>query len=124
MTILNKIKNILQRIRGALPSPLPQGLDEYNNWIKSFIETYKPAMNERSVRFSVATMMMRLGPTEAYKSKRFFALCLHKGAASEVSNYVMHLVKEEQAAEAKAQAEAEEQAAKEAAQEKAVSEAP
>jgi hypothetical protein len=105
-SIVKKLKNILKRIKGALPSPLPQGLNEFNEWIADFIDTYNPAMNERSVKFAVATMMMRLNPTEAYKPKRYFALCLHKGAAAEVSNYVMHLVKQEQEAENKAQEEA------------------
>lgn len=98
MKIVHIVKNIIGRIRGAMPSALPQGMTEFDNWIKSFIEVYQPKMNDRSVRFAIATLMMRLNPTEAYKSKRYFALCLHKGAAAEVSNHVMYLIKEEQKA--------------------------
>jgi hypothetical protein len=46
---------------------------------------------------------MRLNPTEAYKAKRFFALCLHKGAAAQVAAYVMEDIKNQQKAEYEAQ---------------------
>lgn len=109
MKIVLTLKNIINRIRGALPSALPQTLPEYNAWIDSFVDTYKPKMDLRSVKFVIATLMMRLNPTEAYKPKRYFALCLHKGAAAEVSNYIMREIKEEQEAQIKAQQEAQKQ---------------
>jgi hypothetical protein len=42
---------------------------------------------------------MRLGQTDAYRSKRYFALAIHKGAASQVAAYVMEDIKNEQKAE-------------------------
>lgn len=108
--VLNKLKNPLKRIRGFFPTSLPQGLAEYNEWIVDFIDTYNPPMEERSVKFVIATLMMRLNPTEAYKPKRYFALCLHKGAAAEVSNFVMRQIKDDQEKEIAAQQEAAKQA--------------
>jgi hypothetical protein len=101
--ILAKFKNIASRALGFFPSPLPQGVAEFNQFVDSIIATYQPPMDPRSVKFVIATLIMRLNPTDAYKSKRYFALSLHKGAAGEVANYVMHLLKQEQAAELKAQ---------------------
>jgi hypothetical protein len=96
---LVKIKNIIARIRGAFPSSLPQGVTEFNAWSQSIIDTYAPPMDERSVRFSLCALLMRLGQTEAYKPKRYFALAIHKGAASQIAAYVMEDIKNEQKAE-------------------------
>ncbi len=111
---LNAIKTALKKIRGAFPTSLPQGMEEYNSFVNDLIDTYKPAADERSIRFAISAMIMRLGPTEASKSKRYFALALHKGAAAQVANQVMIDLKTEQEAAMKAAQEAyqAEQAAK------------
>jgi hypothetical protein len=98
-TVLQKIKKLIMQIRGAFPSPLPQGVTEFNTWSQSIIETYAPPMDERSVKFSLCALLMRLGQTESHKSKLYFAKCIHKGAASQVAAYVMEEIKAEQKAE-------------------------
>jgi hypothetical protein len=90
------ISRLLGRIFGFFPSLTPVGLTEFNQWADSIIKTYNPPGNDVSIRFGLSAMLMRLNPTEAYKSKRFFALCLHKGAAAQVAAYVMEQIKEEQ----------------------------
>lgn len=105
-SVVTAIKTTLKKIRGAFPTSLPQGMDEFNIFVKDLIETYKPAADERSVRFAISAMIMRLNPTEASKSKRYFALALHKGAAAQVANQVMIDLKTEQEAAIKAEREA------------------
>jgi len=96
-----KLKKLFKKVIYAFPSPLPQGGTEFENWVQSIIDVYEPPMEKRSVRFALCAMLMRLNPTEAYKSKRFFALCLHKGAAAQVAAYKMEEIKYEQAEEDK-----------------------
>jgi hypothetical protein len=104
-----KLKTLFKKVLYAFPSPVPQGGTEFEKWAQSIIDVYQPPMEKRSVRFALCAMLMRLDPTEAYKSKRFFALCLHKGAAAQVAAYKMEEIKFEQAEEEKRkQAEAEE----------------
>ena len=96
-----KLKKLFKKVIYAFPSPVPQGGTEFENWAQSIIDVYEPPMEKRSVRFALCAMLMRLDPTEAYKSKRFFALCLHKGAAAQVAAYKMEEIKHEQAEEEK-----------------------
>jgi hypothetical protein len=102
----NKIFNFFRFILGLFPTPVPQGGTEFDKWAKSIIEIYKPAADERSVKFALCAMLMRLEPTEAYKSKMFFALCLRKASAAQVAAYKMEEIKQQQAAEEKAKQEA------------------
>lgn len=88
---------------------MPQGMTEYNNFIDFIIDTYNPPMHKRSVRFTIAAILQRLGPTEAYKSPLYFALSLHRGAAAQVACYDMEAIKEEQKKEYAAQLEADKQ---------------
>jgi hypothetical protein len=99
---LSKIKKVLNKLLNFIPTALPRGLTEFNTYAQSIIDTYNPPMDPRSVKFVIATLMLRLNPTEAYKPKRFFALALHKGACAEVASYVMGQLKQEQAEEQEA----------------------
>jgi hypothetical protein len=105
--MIKKIKQTVNKFIYLFPTPLPQGGTAFEKWAQSIIDTYEPPMDKRSVRFALCAMLMRLNPTEAYKSKFFFALCLHKGAAAQVAAYKMEEIKREQAEEeAKKQQEA------------------
>ena len=97
--IINKIKNFINFLLGFFPSAVPQGGTEFDNWAKSIIETYSPAADERTVKFALSALLMRLEPTDAYKSKFYFALCLRKAAASQVAAYKMEEIKQQQADE-------------------------
>ena len=100
INLLKSINNSINFVLGIFPSPVPQGGTEFDNWANSIIETYKPAADERSVKFALCAMLMRLEPTEAYKAKMFFALCLKKASAAQVAAYKMEEIKQQQAAEA------------------------
>lgn len=92
-----KFTQFINRLRGFFPSATPVGITEFDQWAQSIIDTYKPAADDVSVKFALCAMLMRLGPTEAYKPKRYFALALHKGAASQIANGVMYEIKTKQA---------------------------
>ena len=105
-----KIKELIIRylniILGYFPTKLPRGMAEFDRWVQTIIDTYNPPMDARSVRFTLSALLMRTGPTEAYKPNRYFALSLHRGAAAQVGAYVMEEIKEEQRKEYAAQQEA------------------
>lgn len=108
---LKKVKVLLSRIRGIFPSATPVGSLEFDSWAQSIIDTYEPPGDERSIKFGLCALLMRLNPTEAYKPKLFFALCLHKGASAQVAAFKMEEIKHKQkeefeAAKAKAEEEA------------------
>lgn len=95
-----KVKKLIikwfNKVKGFFPTSLPQGMTEFNSWSQVIIDTYAPPMNDRSVKFTLSALLMRLGQDEAYKPNRYFAKCLHSGAAKQVGAYVMEEIKEEQ----------------------------
>lgn len=97
-----KFIRIIRFVRGFFPSPTPVGVSEFHDWAQDIIDTYKPAASDASVKFALGEMLMRLNPTAAYKSKFYFALCLHKSAASQIGLHVLTVIKEEQLAKQKA----------------------
>lgn len=115
MKVFNQLKKLINQIRGFFPSRVPAGLTEYNAWIKSITDTYECPGNERSIRFVLSSLLMRLAPAEAYKSKWYFACSLKRTAAAQVAVYEQERIKEEQRAEQLAAQQAEATATEEAA---------
>lgn len=99
MKMKNTLIRILNLMIGFFPTPVPQGGTEFEKWSDTIIETYKPAADARSVKFALCALLMRLDPTEAFKSKFYFALCLRKAAAAQVAAFKMEEIKKEQAEE-------------------------
>lgn len=93
--LVNKIRLVLQRIRALFPSPVPQGITEFEAWASSIIAMYGFPDND-SVRFALATMIMHSGPTAAYKSKHYFAVMIKAGAAKQVAAQVFQDIKNKQ----------------------------
>lgn len=101
---MNFIKTV-NKVRDFFPSPLPQGLTEFNTWSASLIDTYDFPDND-SIRFALSTMIMHLDATAAYKPKRYFALTVKTGMAKQVAAQVFQDIKlAQQEAEAKAASE-------------------
>jgi hypothetical protein len=85
------------RLRNFFPSPVPQGVAEFEAWSSSIIQTYGFPDND-SVRFALATMILHSGPTAAYASKRYFAVMVKAGAAKQVASQVFTDIKQRQIA--------------------------
>ena len=96
---------LYRKTRGILPSPLPQGVTEFNAWADYIFDTYTPPMTIRDVKFTLSALLMRLGQADSHISNRYFAKCLHSGAAKQVGAYVMEEIKHEQKQEYAAQQE-------------------
>ena len=104
-TMFKKLKVFIQRQLDRIPTRLPDGMTALEAWSKSLIDTYGFPDND-SVRFMLSSMVLSLGPTVAYKPKRYFALCGLAAASKEVAHYKMTLLKQAQDAKKASEASA------------------
>lgn len=99
----SKIKKLALRLYAFVPTRLPIGLTEFNEWASSVLSLYDFPDND-STRWALASMVIHLGPTDAYKPKRYFGLSIRAGAAKQVAGTVFQELKlKDQAARAKAE---------------------
>lgn len=78
-----------------IPTKLPIGREEFNEWAAAIIRLAKVPDNS-STRFALGVMIMHRPPTESSKPKRFFAKQLYKAAVNEVAHALISEIKEEQ----------------------------
>lgn len=102
--LFNKLKKLARRVKALLPSKLPQGMTEFDQWSDDVLDIYNMPNND-STKFSLAVMITHLAPTEAYKPKHYFGLTLVKSASVQVAFAVMDQLKKKQAEKAKKDAE-------------------
>lgn len=97
---------MIKQILAHLPSKLPQGKSEFDVWADDIIETYNMPNND-SIKFALATAVMHLSATDAFKPKAYFGRILIKGASNQVVYAIMQELKVKQ--EEKARKDVEEQ---------------
>lgn len=103
MNVLNNIKKYLLSLLTYIPTRLPQGMAEFDVFVDSMIKIADfPTDSVDDIKFVVATLVMHLGPTAAYKPKRYFILAVKAGAAKQVASGVFQEIKYKQQAAAKA----------------------
>lgn len=98
------MKRFLRRLLAYLPSRLPMGMTEFDQWSDDILDLYDMPNND-STKFAISTAIMHLGATDAYKSKEYFGRLLIKGAATQIAYAQMNAAKERQAEKAKESAE-------------------
>lgn len=85
--------------------PLPMGRQEFMDWSDRIIKSAMiPGATYESLRWALASMIMSLGPTEAFREDGYFILCLRKASVNQVAHSVLMEIKEAQ--EKRKQAEA------------------
>lgn len=84
---------------------LPIGKTQFMEWSDRIIKGAMVEATTDSLRFSLANMLMHLGPTEAFREDAFFILQLRKAAVNQTAHYVAQELKESYEAKQK-QAEA------------------
>lgn len=100
---IQNFKRIINQIKGLFPTSLPQGVEEFKAWSKSIAETYTlPTLDQDSVHFALASMIMSLGTRDQRKAKYFFVQSIRAAAAKQVASSAFMEIKQRQAAEAKA----------------------
>lgn len=96
-TYVKKIKNWFLRFKYRIfPDPLPMGMADFDVWADSILDTYGFPNND-STKFSLAVMVLHLDAKVAWRTKHYFATCLHKGASNQVCAQIMQDLKNKQA---------------------------
>lgn len=67
------------------PMPLPVGMTEFDGWAKRIIQGSMLQADEESMRFTLASMILTLGPTESHKPDAHFIHGLRKAAANQIA---------------------------------------
>lgn len=76
--------------------PLPIGRTQFNEWSERIISGSMVDATEDSLKFSLAAMLMHLGPTEAFREDGYFILSLRKAAVNQTAHAMMQELKEAQ----------------------------
>lgn len=74
--------------------PLPIGKSEFEIWSDRIIKSALVEAETASLKFSLAAMLMHLGPTEAFREDAFFILSLRKAAVNQTAHAMMTELKE------------------------------
>lgn len=80
---------------------LPIGRTQFTEWADRIISGAHVGATNESLKFSLAAMLMHLGPTEAYREDAFFILQLRKAAVNQTAHTIMQELKEAQEAKQK-----------------------
>lgn len=109
--IRDYLKKLLNKVTSFFPEALPIGVSDFEKWSTSIITAYDLPDNE-SARFAIASAVMHLGSTEAYKPRRYFGLTMRKGMANQIAHAIMLELKTKQEEKIKAEKAAAEATAK------------
>jgi hypothetical protein len=98
------MKRLLRRLLAFIPTRLPMGMTEFDKWSDDILDLYDMPNND-STKFAIATAIMHLGATDAFKAKEYFGRLLIKGAATQIAYAQMQDAKKRQEEKAKEAAE-------------------
>lgn len=98
MKIVNKEDLSVGDITQAMlaKQALPIGRTQFMEWSDRIIASALVEADTESLRFSLAAMLMHLGPTEAFREDAFFILQLRKAAVNQTAHTIMTELKEAQ----------------------------
>lgn len=83
---------------------LPIGKTEFDEWSDRIIKGAMIEADPLSLKFALASMLMHLGPTEAFREDGYFILALRKGAVNQTAHAIMTEIKDAQKKQAEATA--------------------
>lgn len=89
-----KFIKLIKQFIGLFPSALPMGITAFDEWANDIINTYDlPTKDIDSIKFTLSTIIMHLGPQTAFKPKYYFVLTLRAGAAKQIAGQVFSDIK-------------------------------
>lgn len=91
---MNKAKKLMKLALGAVPSKLPRGIEEFDEYCRSIFELYD-LPDLPNYRLAIASIIMHLGPTVTRSPKLFFAKSIHKADTNEAAFEAIQKLKEE-----------------------------
>lgn len=93
------MKRLAKLLLAFIPTRLPIGMSEFDNWSNDIIELSGLPDND-SVRFALASAIMHGKSDGAYVSKFYFVKLMLKGAANQIAHAKFQALKQEQEAKA------------------------
>lgn len=81
---MGRVQKAFNYISSFFSAPLPRGTAEFETFSQSIIDIYN-LPDLPSYRHAIASMIMHLPPTCHRASKRYFAKCVLKAMANEIS---------------------------------------
>jgi hypothetical protein len=98
-----QVVRVFRFFKGFFPTPLPTGVKAFEAWADQIQDTYSlPTEDRDSIHYALATMIMHLGPTQAYKPNWYFVLAIRAGCAKQVAGATFQEIKLRQKALAEA----------------------
>ncbi len=85
------------------PRPLPLNRPQWEEWCSRIISGALLEADVESLRFSLANMLLHLGPTESHKPDAYFIHSLRKYAVNQVAVTVANEIKQAQIARIEAE---------------------
>ena len=85
------------------PRPLPVGRKEFEEWADRIIAGTMLQADVQSQKFTLANLIMHLGPTESHKPDAFFIHSLRKFASNQVADVIRCEIRDEAKARLAAQ---------------------
>jgi hypothetical protein len=99
--MLSFVKNLVKKLRSYIPKTLPQGMTEFESLVKE-VKALDPvigALEDRSVRFAIATMIINNGHKTSKVPTHFFVTQLQLAATKQVAAEIFQEIKAQQKAE-------------------------
>lgn len=81
---MQKIKLFLKRALAHLPSKLPLGMQDFDDFVESIIVLYN-FPDDNTYRGAIATMIMHLDPLVTRKPKAWFAASIRKSMSNQIA---------------------------------------
>lgn len=90
-----KINKKLKMLLNMVPTKLPIGLKEFDEYCVSIFKTYD-LPDLPSYRNAIATMIMHIPPTVFYKPKHFFGVSVKKAMANQTAYEIIQQIREDE----------------------------
>ena len=87
------MKKLLKLLRSYLPSRLPVGTTEFNEFADSIIELSGQFADQDSMRFAIASILIHADARHGSLSKQYFVQRLIKSAANQVASQAFQDIK-------------------------------
>lgn len=82
---------------GFFPSRLPVGMTEFDAWAEKIASTYQlPTKDLESVKFTLASIVIHLGPSDDKKPNWFFVKQLRAASAKQIAGAAFYEIKQKQ----------------------------
>lgn len=105
---MEQLKRAFKQFLSLFPSPLPVGVTEFGKFADDVYELTGPIADYDSIKFTLAGIIMHMGPQRSTAPKNYFVRSLRKTAANQIAHFVLTEIKnkhDEAAREAKLAAE-------------------